>query len=206
MLSRPLAVLALAFAPFAPSLVACSGADRPLVDDPPSSAESSSSGAGVEPAGSSSGATSSGGSSSGNTGSTGSSGSNGSTSSGGSSGGSSSSGGGSSGAPLSQCPAGGTTQSSGGDSPGDATPFVSAACGSVTADGADYWTFSLEKKSTSFGLNFSGHVQVEVTVNGATIEVDPGTPLPFDLKHPYVLRVTSADGQVEPYVVVVDQS
>ena len=174
------------------ALAACSGATRPLVDEPPSSATEGSGGAGTAGNAPTNGGSeddaSSAGKGAGNSNGNGNGNGNGSA------------------APTDQCPAGARAQaSSGGDDETDATPFSSAACGTIAVGQTYWWTFSLSPSTTQFGFTFSGHVQLEATVNGTTMNVAPGTNLPFDLKHPYDLRITSSESQPEPYVIVVTE-
>ena len=187
------------------ALAACSGATRPIVDEPAG-------GGGGEGTGSSGGTRSSYRSArrrvqqkrttSGSNGSSG----NGSGNGSGNANGSGSGGGFDSGPAPALCPSGGIAQTgASGDSASDATSFSSTACGTIEAGAVYWWTFTLAPSTTRFGLDFWGHVRFDATSKGATVTVAPGTTLPFDPKDPYVLRVTSAESQSEPYVITVSQ-
>jgi hypothetical protein len=182
------------------ALAACSGASVPSVDlAPPAGATSlAPDPSTTDDAGAS--ASSSGSGSDDGTGN-----GNGNGSSSGSSSGGSSIPGGNAPAP-SQCPANGTTQASGtGDSQADATPFGTVACGSVSAGSTDWWQFELPASTSKFGFQFTGGLDISLTVDGATFQVQPGTVLPFHKKTPYYVSVTPAGGTSESYVLVVNE-
>jgi hypothetical protein len=185
----------------APFACACSGANAQLVNEPPDDAGASVSNVG--PSGASQSTEPSGGGDDSSTG-------------GGSSGGGagSSSGGGTPASPVNgldagtapvQCPPGGTEQTSGsGDSRADATPFDTVACGTLAPSQTYFWTFELPASASKFGLSFSGGVQIQLMLDGTTVDVEQGAILPFRTKDPYYLRITSLGGsQPESYVVVV---
>ncbi|MGO8997630.1 MAG: hypothetical protein ACLQVI_30300 [Polyangiaceae bacterium] len=203
------ALAALAFA-------GCSGASTQVVDVAPSegsgtTATNGSSSGGASSSGSpaSNGGGSSGGSSSGsgtaNGNGSGNGNGNGSSSGGnnGSSSGSSSSGG----AAPSQCPTNGSQQVSGsGDSQSDATEFDTVACGTLSPGQSYWWTFELPASTSKFGIGFTGGIQIELTIDGNTLSVEPGTTLPFRTKTPYYLQITPSGTASESYVLVVSES
>ena len=121
----------------------------------------------------------------------------------GSSSGSSSSGG----AAPSQCPTNGSQQVSGsGDSQSDATEFDTVACGTLSPGQSYWWTFELPASTSKFGIGFTGGIQIELTIDGNTLSVEPGTTLPFRTKTPYYLQITPSGTASESYVLVVSES
>ena len=184
-------LLGIAFA--AVVLAACSGAAPQLVETPPEGG-----GGAVSPGGGSSGGTS-GNPSGGGSGSPGQGGN-------GSSGGGSGSGGFDAGVAPTQCPSGGTEQtSSSGHSASDPTAFDTVACGKLASGESYYWTFQLPASTQTFGIAFTGGIRLELTLNGNTIDVVPGGSLPFKTGVPYYLRVTPLGTTAVSYVLVVTE-
>lgn len=106
----------------------------------------------------------------------------------------------------SQCPAGGKKQTTGGgQTEADATPFDSAACGTLDSGESYWWTFELPKSASKFGIAFTAGIQVELTVNGTTVNIVPGTNLPFHTATPYNLKVSPVGTAPETYVLVVTE-
>jgi hypothetical protein len=104
----------------------------------------------------------------------------------------------------SQCPASGKKQTpGGGQTEADATSFNSAACGTLDAGQSYWWTFELPKSASKFGIAFTAGVQVELTVAGTTVNIVPGTNLPFHTATPYYLQVSPVGTAPETYVLVV---
>ncbi len=179
--------------------VACSGAEAQLVDEAPSdsvaasSTEDAAGGSVVGSTSDSGGAASSPGSSGGG-------------GSGSGSGGGGGSGSGSVGAPApAQCPSGGTTENGSNDSPSSAITITSAACGTVSSVGRDWWKFTLSHAATKLAVEYSGTVTLHVTSDGDTVTVGPGTALPFNPGAEYFIEVSAAAGGAQPYVIVLEE-
>jgi hypothetical protein len=92
-----------------------------------------------------------------------------------------------------------------GDTPFDATPFSTVACGSLSSGQSYFWSFVLPGSTSSFGLSFTGGLSLSLTVKGETVSVQPGATLPFHRNTPYVLEVTPSGSSSESYVVVVEE-
>jgi hypothetical protein len=194
-MSKRLAPFLLPLVPLA--LAACSGASAQLVDTAPSD--------GGNAASNGSGATSSAGNAGNGNGNNGNGNGNG-----GNNGSDEDAGGNGNGfdpgAAPSQCPAGGAAQTSGsGDSQSDATPFDTVACGSLDGGQSYFWTFTLPASTSKFALSFTGGLQIELTLDGTTVNVTPGAALPFRTKDPYYVQITPQGNGATSYVLVVEE-
>jgi hypothetical protein len=104
------------------------------------------------------------------------------------------------------CPSNGKKQTpGGGQSQGAATAFNSVACGTLDAGQFYWWTFELPKSASKFGIAFTGGIAVELTVQGTTVNILPGTNLPFHTETPYYLKVSPVGTAPETYVLVVSE-
>jgi hypothetical protein len=183
--SLKLSLLALA-------LAGCSGASQQLVDVAPGDPSTGDEDASTPAAGNGSSSGGGGGSSSGS--------SSGASSSGGN-------GGSSGGAPApAQCPSDGTQQTSGtGETQSSAMQFDTIACGTLSAGQSYWWTFELPGSTSKFGLAFPGGIQIALTVNGTTMDVTPGTVIPFHRNTPYYVQVAPIGSVAVSYVLVVTE-
>ena len=105
-------------------------------------------------------------------------------------------------APLA-CPAGGTMQEANGNSASSPTDFDTVACGTLAAHESYFWTFRLPQSTQSFGMNFTGGLDIQLTLDGKTVNVVPGASLPFRTRDPYLLQITPAGNTTEAYVLEV---
>jgi hypothetical protein len=84
-----------------------------------------------------------------------------------------------------------------------ALEFTSAACGTVSPGGSDWWQFRLPGSAAKLAVNYSGKVSLTLTTQGTTIEVGSGEPIPFHPTADYAIEVTTSHAQPQPYVIVV---
>ena len=110
------------------------------------------------------------------------------------------------------CVVGGLVEEEPNDDPSMANPLTPTRCGAVLVedgglDGGenDYLTFTLGDASTSFFLQYSGQVKVNVEVDGsAPVDITaPDASLKLVKDQPYFVQVRSATGKTEVWRVTL---
>jgi hypothetical protein len=83
--------------------------------------------------------------------------------------------------------------------------MATAACGTVSANGTDWWRFTLPAKATQLAVEYAGKVSLQVTSGGGTYTVGAGAPLPFHPGAEYFIEVDSSTGSSQSYVIAVEE-
>lgn len=120
------------------------------------------------------------------------------------------------------CVQGGIAEVEPNNAAGTATPFTTSVCGfiepnSAPADAAadasvgaevDFLTFTLQAATTSFFVQFSGDVTLNITVDGQTVVLTPTSfpPIPFVKNKPYVIEVKANQASTTVYRVSLFES
>jgi hypothetical protein len=87
------------------------------------------------------------------------------------------------------------------DNAGDANALVGHVCGHVAGADRDDFTFTLGAGVTMFSFNYSGGVTVTANVDGQTVTLGPGVPIPFVPNKAYTIEVQSTDGSDVDYTL-----
>ena len=116
------------------------------------------------------------------------------------------------------CVVGGTLEEEPNDEADAANELMPTRCGAVllTADGgtdagvaeSDFLTFTLKATTKSFYIQFSGDINMTITVDGQTVNFTPTSQpkVPFVKDKPYTVQVKSADGKKQNWRVTIFES
>ena len=102
-------------------------------------------------------------------------------------------------------PSGAVTEDGTNDAQYSAIEMTTAACGTVSANGTDWWRFRLPATATQLAIEYAGKVTLQVTSGGGTYTVGAGASLPFHPDGEYFIEVTSATASAQAYVIAVEE-
>jgi hypothetical protein len=93
------------------------------------------------------------------------------------------------------------------DTPLTANPLAPMRCGTVGGkDQSDFLTFTLQSKTTTMQILFTGQVRLRVTINGSTTSLTPDSQnaVPFVKNQPYLIEVQPLSGNAAvPWTVTI---